>query len=99
LVEGVFSTHYHFADRYVLIRAGYSLPTYTNVFDGVGIKTLKRDRKVVCYGFNKECVTAFINHIYSFRPPNAFTGRGIKYKGVRFKVKPGKRGSIKGRIW
>jgi ribosomal protein L6P/L9E len=99
ITEGFFSTYYHSCQRYILIRAGYSLPTYTNIFDGVGIRTLRRDRKVICYSFNKECVTSFVNYVYMFRPPNAFTGRGIKYKGVRFKVKPGKRGSIKGRIW
>jgi len=94
-----FSLYGHSNSRYLLIRAGYSTPTYTPFFDGIGVKTLKRDRKVVCYSFNKQCVNSFVDHVYSFRPPNAFTGRGIRYKGVRYKLKPGKRGSVKGRIW
>src|SRR5437868_3967998 len=53
----------HFFYRYVLIRVGHSLPTFIGIDKGIGIKTLKRDRKVVCYSFNKQMVTAFVNSI------------------------------------
>lgn len=81
---------YH-RSRYVYLRAGHSYPTFCGVPNDVGLKTYKRERKLLIYGYNEALVGVFADRLFYYRPPNAFTGRGIRFKAVRYKRKPGKR--------
>lgn len=79
------------SNRYVYLRAGHSFPTYCGVPNTIGLRSLKRERKLLVYGFSDSIVGTFADRLFYYRQPNAFTGRGIRFKKVRYKRKPGKR--------
>lgn len=85
--------------RYILVRAGHSHIVYLPLPDFLGIRTLKKDRKVVVYSVDKVLSSLFIKKIYNLRPPSVYTGRGIRIKKVRVRRKMGKKDVRKGRFF
>ncbi len=77
--------------RYIYLRAGHSFSTYCGIPNSLGLKASKKERKMVIYGFSDADVGTFADRLFYYRPPNAFTGRGIRFKRARYKRKPGKR--------
>lgn len=82
--------HYSY-NRYIYLRSGHSFPTYCGVPNSLGLKSSKKERKLVIYGYNNDLVGCFSDRLFYYRPPNAFTGRGIRFKRTKYKRKPGKR--------
>lgn len=85
--------------RYLSLRVGHSAHLYFPVPHYIGIKILKKDRKLVVYGFSQAQVSTFTQFIYSWRPPSVYTGRGIRYKKTRHRRKLGKKDIRKGRFF
>lgn len=85
--------------RYLLVRAGHSAVAFHAIPDYIGIKTIKKDRKLTIYGPSKSQVFAFAQVIYNLRPPSVYTGRGIRYKKGVHRRKAGKKDVRKGRFF
>jgi len=85
--------------RYLSIRVGHSFNLYKSIPEYIGIKVIKKDRKLLVYGPDKSKVMSYINSIYILRPPSVYTGRGIRKKGHRHVRKLGKKDLKKGKTF
>lgn len=85
--------------RYILVRAGHSHVAYLPLPNFLGLRTLRKDRKVVVYSVNKSTSSLFAKIMYNLRPPSVYTGRGIRLKKVRVRRKMGKKDVRKGRFF
>lgn len=76
------------AGRDLKITAGQSHPT---IFKGTDDINFKVEKNVISVeGQNKELVSQMAAQIRAVRPPDPYTGKGIKYSGEQVRRKPGK---------
>lgn len=68
---------------------GFSLPILFIPPEGIEIK-LEGPTKIVICGTDKELVGLVASHIRSFRPPDSYKGKGIRYQDEKVRKKAGK---------
>ena len=73
----------------ITLQLGFSHPVEVQPIDGV---TLEADGqvRVVVKGADKQAVGHQAAVIRKLRPPNAYTGKGVRYAGEQIHLKPGK---------
>jgi large subunit ribosomal protein L6 len=71
---------------------GYSHPVEFEAPEGISIKT-ENPTTIVVSGIDKGRVGQVSADIRKFRPPDAYKGKGIRYKNEKIKLKPGKSGA------
>jgi large subunit ribosomal protein L6 len=71
------------------LQLGFSHPVEVQPLDGI---TLEADGqvRVVVKGADKQAVGQQSAVIRKLRPPNAYTGKGVRYSGEQVHLKPGK---------
>jgi ribosomal protein L6P/L9E len=84
---------------YLSVRVGHSFNVYKPIPNLIGIKVLKKDRKLVIYGSNKQQVSDYADLICNLKPPSVYTGRGIRIKKMIHRRKLGKKDIRKGRFF
>ncbi|MCD4666118.1 MAG: 50S ribosomal protein L6 [Bacteroidales bacterium] len=73
----------------LFLSLGYSHPILFKVPDGIDISTPKLTN-IVVNGIDKQLVGQVAAKIRSFRPPEPYKGKGIKYEGEYIRRKAGK---------
>ena len=73
----------------VVLSIGYSHPIYFIPPDGITIETPEQN-KIIVKGFDKALVGEVAAKIRSFRPPEPYKGKGIRYVDEHVKKKAGK---------
>jgi len=73
-----------------IFHLGYSHPVVFTAPDGVTITSLPKENKVVVEGIDKELVGQCAAKIRSFRKPEPYKGKGIRYVGEHVRSKAGK---------
>jgi large subunit ribosomal protein L6 len=76
---------------YVVFNLGYSHPIYYEIPEGVSI-TLNGKTKLTVSGADKQAVGSSAAKIRSFRPPEPYKGKGVKYVDEVIRRKDGKSG-------
>ena len=73
----------------VILNVGFSHPVEVQPLGGI---TLEADGqvRVVVKGADKQAVGHQAAVIRKLRPPNAYTGKGVRYAGEQIHLKPGK---------
>ncbi|HOY62210.1 MAG TPA: 50S ribosomal protein L6 [bacterium] len=71
---------------------GYSHPVEFEAPEGITLKT-ENPTTIVVSGIDKGRVGQVSADIRKFRPPDAYKGKGIRYKNEKIKLKPGKSGA------
>ncbi len=61
------------------VNVGYSHPIYLRPADGINIVVPPKDNKIIISGADKQLVGMTAAEIRSFRPPEPYKGKGIKY--------------------
>lgn len=84
--------------RYLVIRAGHSSLSCISLPLYLGVKIIKKYRKLVIYGA-LSLISVFARAAYMLRPPSVYTGRGIRPKGSLIRKKIGKKDVRKGRFF
>jgi len=84
-------------NKYLVVRAGHTQDCVQPLPKAVFVKILKKDRKLVIYGRNKQQVCLFANVFVSYREPSVYTGRGVREKFVKTMRKAGKKDKQKGK--
>jgi len=79
--------------KYLIIRAGHSVELVQPIPNNIVIKIIKKNRKIIICSQDKQSITNFTKKLYFYRPPSAYTGRGIRQKHVKVLRKIGKRDS------
>ena len=77
--------------NYVIFNLGYSHPIYYEVPEGVSI-ALDGKTKLTVSGADKQAVGSSAAKIRSFRPPEPYKGKGVKYVDEIIRRKDGKSG-------
>jgi len=75
----------------LLMALGYSHPVVVNAVDGITFEILTAN-KIVVRGISKEKVGAIAADIRTWRKPEPYKGKGIKYEGEVIRRKEGKTG-------
>jgi large subunit ribosomal protein L6 len=73
----------------VIFNIGYSHPIYFILPDGITIE-IPEQNKIIVKGFDKALVGEVAAKIRSFRPPEPYKGKGIRYIDEHVKKKAGK---------
>lgn len=73
----------------LVIQAGYSHPVEIHPLEGTTV-VAEGNNRVHVRGIDKQRVGEMAARIRGIRPPNAYTGKGIRYLNEQVKVKPGK---------
>ena len=77
---------------YVVFALGYSHPIYFEVPEGIECR-IDSPTKVSVLGVDRQLVGATAAKIRSFRPPEPYKGKGIKYSDETIRRKEGKSGA------
>ena len=78
--------------EYLIFNLGYSHPIYYEVPNGLEAK-INSPTKLALSGVDKELVGQAAAEIRSFRPPEPYKGKGIKYADEIIRRKEGKSGA------
>ena len=79
-------------DQFLVFSVGYSHPIWYELPVGVSA-SLEKDNKIVLQGIDKEAVGQAAATIRSFRPPEPYKGKGIRYENEVVRSKVGKAGA------
>jgi large subunit ribosomal protein L6 len=72
------------------LNVGYSHLILFRPPEGVSIEVMHRENKIVVSGIDKQLVGQTAAEIRSFRPPEPYKGKGIRYVGEMVRRKAGK---------
>ena len=74
----------------LILYLGYSHPIVFTAPEGIKITSLPKENKVIVEGIDKELVGQCASKIRSFRKPEPYKGKGIRYVGEHVRSKAGK---------
>jgi len=69
---------------------GFSHPVEFPLPDGISAKVEERNTVIVLNGIDKQKIGQTAADIRALRPPDAYKGKGVRYRGERISLKPGK---------
>nr|MBN2276335.1 50S ribosomal protein L6 [candidate division Zixibacteria bacterium] len=69
---------------------GFSHPIVVRPPDGVATEVIPKENKIIITGIDKQLVGQTAAKIRSFRPPEPYKGKGVKYVGEKIRRKAGK---------
>jgi len=73
----------------VVLQVGFSHSVDVPALEGTALN-VEGNNRIHVIGIDKQRVGEMAARIRAIRPPNAYTGKGIRYLGERVKLKPGK---------
>jgi len=74
----------------LIMYLGYSHPIVLSPPDDVKIEVLPKENKIIVTGIDKELVGQVAAKIRSFRKPEPYKGKGVRYVGEYVRTKAGK---------
>lgn len=74
---------------------GYSNPIEFILPEGIAAKIEERGTVLILESIDKQLVGETAARVRKLRLPDAYKGKGVKYKGERLRLKPGKAGAKK----
>jgi len=75
----------------IVLQVGFSHPVPISAATGVTL-TAEGNNRVLVEGIDKQAVGEMAAQIRRIRPPNVYTGKGIRYQGEQIRLKAGKAG-------
>ena len=72
---------------------GYSHPVEFVMPEGISAEIDKKQTQLTIHGIDKQAVGQVAANIRALRPPDAYKGKGIRFKGEQIKLKAGKAGA------
>lgn len=73
----------------IVLQLGFSHPVEMQPIEGTTL-TMEGNNRIHVSGIDKQRVGEMAARIRRKRPPNAYTGKGVRYLDERIKLKPGK---------
>ena len=74
----------------LVMALGYSHPIIFSIPEGIKVEVIPKENRIIVTGINNEVVGAVAAKIRSFRKPEPFKGKGVRYIGEYVRSKPGK---------
>jgi len=78
------------SENVLQMNLGYSHPIIFSLPEGIKVSIADKANRVIVEGIDKELVGAVASKIRSFRKPEPFKGKGVRYVGEHVRSKPGK---------
>lgn len=78
------------SSQVLLMQLGYSHPIVFQIPEGVKVEVMAKENRVIVEGIDKELVGAVAAKIRSFRKPEPYKGKGVRYLGEYVRTKAGK---------
>lgn len=69
---------------------GFSHPVVFDLPDGISAKVEDRNTTVILEGIDKQKIGQVAANLRALRPPDAYKGKGVRFKDERISLKPGK---------
>jgi len=76
----------------ILFSLGYSHPIEFQLPEGIKASVDQKQVQITLTGFDKQLIGQVAASLHALRFPDAYKGKGIRYAGVRLKLKVGKAG-------
>ena len=73
----------------IVLQVGYSHPVEFQPLEGIAL-AVEGNNRIHVRGIDKQCVGEMAARIRASRPPNVYTGKGVRYLGEHVRLKPGK---------
>lgn len=80
-------------DDKLVLSLGFSHPVVVDTLEGVTLK-VEGQKEIIISGIDKQLVGQVAANIRSFRKPEPYKGKGIRYKGELVRRKPGKAAKV-----
>ena len=74
----------------LILYLGYSHPIVFGMPDGIKVEVLPKENRIIVDGIDKELVGQVAAKIRSFRKPEPYKGKGVRYVGEYVRSKAGK---------
>lgn len=72
------------------LSVGYSHPVEMEMPEGISVRVEDRNTTIILNGIDKQQIGQVAANIRSVRPPDAYKGKGIRYRDEQISLKPGK---------
>jgi large subunit ribosomal protein L6 len=69
---------------------GFSHPVVFDLPEGISAKVEDRNTTVILEGIDKQQIGQVAANLRALRPPDAYKGKGVRFKDERISLKPGK---------
>ena len=69
---------------------GFSHPVVYDLPEGIAARVEERNTVIILSGIDKQQIGQVAAELRRLRPPDAYKGKGIRYRGERVSLKPGK---------
>ncbi len=79
------------AGKVINFRLGYSHPVVFDIPEGISVE-IDRNNIISIFGADRQQVGQVTAEIRALRKPDAYKGKGLRYKGERLRLKVGKAG-------
>jgi len=76
----------------LILNVGYSHPVEFALPEGIKASVDEKQTTITLHGIDKQLVGQVAANLRAIRPPDAYKGKGIRYKDEVLKLKPGKTG-------
>lgn len=76
--------------KILVLHLGYSHPIVFSPPDEVSLSVMPKENKIEVTGIDKQLVGLIVSTIRSFRKPEPYKGKGIRYLGEHVRTKAGK---------
>lgn len=80
--------------KQLVMALGYSHPVPVDPPDGISFAVDEKTKTITISGIDKEAVGQVAADIRSWRPPEPYKGKGLRYVGERVRRKAGKAGKV-----
>jgi large subunit ribosomal protein L6 len=74
----------------LVLSVGYSHPIEMEMPEGISVRVEDRNTTIILSGIDKQQIGQVAANIRSTRPPDAYKGKGVRYRGEQISLKPGK---------
>ncbi|MBD3257478.1 50S ribosomal protein L6 [candidate division GN15 bacterium] len=74
----------------LVLYLGYSHPIVLSAPEGIDMEVLPKENKIIVKGIDKELVGLIAAKIRSFRKPEPYKGKGVRYEDEQVSIKAGK---------
>lgn len=83
--------------KMLVLNLGHSHPIDMNIPEGLEVSQDEKNKNIVIIrGIDKQLVGQFASDVRSFRPPEPYKGKGVRYTDEFVRRKPGKAAATKG---
>jgi large subunit ribosomal protein L6 len=80
-----------YKDQLIRMVVGYSHPVYYPLHTTVGLRFSRKKNRLNLSGPNPSVINQTAADLYSFKQPDVYKGKGVRYRGFKLRKKEGKK--------